>query len=401
MEHFRYKAKTKEGKSVSGRVEARDIRQAAALLRERGLWVLDLSPVRPGIQLTSLSLLIHHVKFVDVVNFTRQLSTMINAGLPLTSALALLESQSSPGMQAVITEVLRDVEGGKPLAEAMERHKKIFTTVYVSLVRAGEAAGKLDEILARLADNLEKERDFRSKTKGALVYPAIVVSGMVIVALIMMIFVIPQMMKIYEDFGAELPFSTRLLVAISSFLGKFWYVALGGFFLAGWLFRMWYATPLGRRSVDAFIFLIPIYGALRKEVAMAEFCRTLGLLVSAGVSIVEGLRIVADTMQNIILGDAVRETAKRVEKGISVAAIIAGYPEFPQILSQMLSVGEETGKIDEVLLKLAVYFETESEHLVKGLTTAIEPLIMVFLGIGVGFMVISVIMPIYNLTSQL
>lgn len=401
MERFQYRARSKDGKLQKGKVEARDIGQAASVLRERDLVVVDLKPARREIQLAILSSFFQRVKFSDVVNFTRQLSTMITAGLPLTDSLALLESQSSPGISSVISEVLRDVEGGKPLGVAMEKHPKAFNTVYVSLVRAGEAAGKLDEMLKRLADNLEKEREFRSKTRGALVYPIIVVIGMILVTLIMMIFVIPQMTEIYKDFGAELPFSTRMMVGLSTIVVSYWHLAIIGGLVVGWAFRAWRATPIGRRSVDMIIFRIPIYGSLRKQILMAEFSRTLGLLVGAGVSIVEGLTIVADTLENVIYADSVREAAKRVEKGISVAATIATYDHFPPILSQMLSVGEETGKVDEVLLKLAVYFETESEQLVKSLTTAIEPLIMVVLGVGVGFLVISIIMPIYNLTSQL
>ena len=401
MERFQYRAKSKEGKLVKGKVEARDIKQAAAVLRERDLVVVDLRAVGRQIKIDFLSNFFHRVKFVDVVNVTRQLSTMIAAGLPLTDALSLLEAEVSPNMQAIVSEVLRDVEGGKPLGDAFEKHPKVFNTVYVSLVRAGEAAGKLDEMLLRLADNLEKEREFRSKTQGALIYPIIVMIGMVIVTLIMMFFVVPQMTAIYEDFDAELPLATRMLVWFSKFLLSSWYFGIIGFFVFGWAFRAWHSTPIGRRTMDLIIFRIPIYGNLRKEILLAEMCRTLGLLISAGVSIVDGLSIVADTMQNIVYADSIRETAKRVEKGIGVAAVFSTFEHFPPILPQMIAVGEETGKVDEVLLKLAVYFETESEHLVKGLTTAIEPLIMVFLGIGVGFLVIAIIMPIYNLTSQL
>ncbi len=402
MEQFKYKAKSHEGGKVqSGSVEARDIRQAASVLRERGLVVVELSPIRRPLHLMLFSSFFSRVKFSDIVNFTRQLSTMITAGLPLSESLALLESQVPVGLSKVVSEVLVDVEGGKSLGDAFEKHPQVFNTVYVSLVRAGEAAGKLDEMLARLADNLEKEREFRAKTKGAMIYPIIIVVGMILVTVIMMIFVIPKLTQLYDDFGAQLPFATRLLVMISKFVSRFWYMVLIAGFGAGWFFRLWKATPIGRRALDAFVFRIPVYGNLRREVLLAEFCRTLGLLTGAGVSIVDGLNIVSDTMPNQVYADSIRETAKRVEKGLSVASTIALYPHFPAILSQMLSVGEETGKVDEVLLKLATYFETESEHLIKGLTTAIEPLIMVFLGIGVGFLVISVIMPIYNLTSQM
>lgn len=401
MERFQYRAKSKEGKLHKGKIEARDIKQAASILRERDLVVVGLRPARRVIKLDFLSSIFRRVKFVEIVNFTRQMSTMITAGLPLTEALALLETQSSTSLQPIVSQVLRDIEGGKPLGDGLEKHPKVFSSVYVALVRAGEAAGKLDEMLKRLADNLEKEREFRSKTKGALMYPLIVMVGMSIVALIMMFVVVPQMTSIYEDFGSELPFSTQLLVASSNFLISYWYVGIIGFFVSGWLFRAWRATPVGRRTWDLITIKIPLFGKLKEQVLLAEFCRTLGLLISAGVSIVEALTIVSDAVNNVVYENSIKETANRVEKGISVAATMATYEHFPAILPQMLAVGEETGKVDEVLLKLAVYFESESENMIKGLTTAIEPLIMVFLGIGVGFMVLSIIMPIYKLTSEL
>lgn len=401
MIRFRYKARSKEGKIQSGQVESRDINQAAIVLREQELVIIELKPVKAVANFAFLTSVLQRIKFVDLVNFTRQLSTMINAGLPLTESLALLEQQVTPALQKIVTDVLQEVEAGKTLGEALAKHPKAFSSVYVSLIKAGESAGKIDEMLLRLADNLEKEREFRSKTRGAMVYPLIVVVGMIIVAGIMMIFVVPKLTDLYEDFGAELPFSTRILVAASNFVSDFWYFAIIGAILLSWMFRAWISTPVGRRIWDDFVFRIPIYGELRKKILLSDFCRTLGLLVGAGVSIVEGLNIVADIMENVVYSNSIKEVAKKVEKGISVASAIGSYSHFPAILSQMLTVGEETGKVDEVLLKIAVYFETEAEHLVKGLTTAIEPLIMVVLGVGVGFLVISIILPIYNLTSQL
>ncbi len=401
MERFQYKARTKDGKLLNGKVEARDVSQAALVLHERGLVVVKLSPTRKGFEIGFLSKLLQRVKFQDVVNFTRQLSTMINAGLPITGALSLLESQVSPAMKAIVTDILHDVEGGKSLGDTLEKHPKAFNTVYVALVRAGEAAGKLDEMLNRLADNLEKEREFRAKTKGAMMYPLVIVIGMVLVTAVMMIFVVPKISELFDDFGAELPFMTRVLIGVSDFMANFWYVVLLGGGVLVWLFRMWKSTPMGERTWDKIVFTVPVWGNLKKQVMLAEFCRTLGLLVASGVSIVDALHIVANIMQNVVYKDSVQEAAVKVEKGIPIASTIGSYEHFPAILSQMIAVGEETGNIDEVLIKLAVYFETESEQLIKGLTTAIEPLIMVVLGVGVGFLVLAIIMPIYNLTSQL
>lgn len=401
MKKFNYKAKNSKGELVKGQVESLNVNSAATVLRDRELVVIELKPADKKLKLGTFSSIFQRVKFVDIVNFTRQLATMINAGLPLTNALSLLEHQVAVSMQKVIASVLHEVESGRSLSEALAQHPKVFNQVYISLVQAGEAAGKLDEMLNRLGDNLEKERDFRSKTKGAMIYPAIVVSGMMLVTLGMIIFVIPKINEMFQDFGAELPFATRLLVGISNFATKFWYIAIVGFFAFIWLFKLWKATPIGRAAWDRLIIGLPIYGDLRKKVLLAEFCRTLGLLVGAGVSIIDGLKVVSNILNNELYKNAIKESSKRVEKGITLSVSIGEYDFFPSILAQMLSVGEETGKVDEVLLKLAVYFETESEQLIKGLTTAIEPLIMVVLGIGVLFLVLAIIMPIYNLTSQL
>jgi type IV pilus assembly protein PilC len=325
---------------------------------------------------------------------------MINAGLPLTEALLILKSQGDSEVNKAASEILRDVEGGSTLADSMAKFPKIFSSVYIALVRAGEAAGVLDNILNRLADNLESQREFKAKVKGALIYPAIVVSGMVAVMFIMMIFVIPQLTSLYNEFDADLPQTTKILIGISNFMVKFWWLFIVGFLGGSYLLRMINSQKEGRKKIDEFKFKVPIYGKLQTNVILAELTRTLGLLIGAGVSIVEALQISAAAAGNAIIEEGVLEANKQVEKGSPLSSAIASNPFFPQIVSQMISVGEETGKMDEVLLKVSKYFQSESEESLKGLTSAIEPLIMILLGVGVGFMVIAIIMPIYNLTSQ-
>ena len=403
MRRYRYKAKNRNGEVVAGEVEASSALLAAKLVRQKGLVVFSLIPLSQN-PLDLIAKLRDRITFGDLTVFTRQLATMINAGLPLTEALLILRSQSKASLQKVVGQVLADVEGGLALSSAMAKHPKIFTASYVALVRSGELGGLLDEVLVRLADNMEKEQEFRGKVRGALIYPAIIVVGMFIVGFIMMIFVIPRLLSLYTEFGAriELPLPTRVLIFVSGILTKFWpiFLILAGAAVYG--YQVYRKTPKGRRKTDELLFKIPIWGELQRQVVLTELTRTMSLMVGAGVSILEGLTISAEVVSNTVMSDALKDVAKQVEKGFPVAYSFAKHPEaFPFLLSQMISVGEETGKMDEVLSKVSHIFEVESDQKVKALTSAIEPVIMIFLGVGVGFLVVEIILPIYNLTTQL
>lgn len=400
MEKFLYKAKDDEGKTIKGAVEARDEKQAAQVIREKGLLVISLKKGQRGFATDVKGSVFARVGSSVKVSFTRQLSTMITAGLRVTEALEILEVQASPAMGRIVGEVLRDVEGGSSLAGALERHPEVFDEVYVALIRAGEAAGVLDKVLARLADNLEKQKEFRSRIKGAMIYPSIVIGGMVLVAAVMTMFVLPQMTTIYQEFQAELPLPTKILIAVSNFATHYWWLLI--MLLVGFVFgfRVLSLNQEFRRKRDEFIFKLPVIGNLRKQVMLTEFTRIFGLLVGSGILIVDCLNIVSDSLQSPVYKQAVMDAKEEVEKGFPLASALARTGVFPPILSQMVSVGEETGKLDEVLTKVSTYFEQESEVAIKGLTTALEPLIMIVLGVGVGFLIIAIIMPIYNLTSQ-
>lgn len=395
---FSYKVKAADGQTLKGQVEAPTREMAVEILRRRKLFVISVITVKPSV-FTLISKKLKKAGSNDVVTFTRQMSTMIASGLPLTEALRILRNQSNPVMSAVIGEILQDVEGGASLAAALEKHRGVFSPVYISLVKAGESAGVLDTILTRLAANLEKNKAFSNKVKGAMIYPAIVVSAMIAVGFIMMIFVIPKLMQMYQTFDAELPLATKILISSSTWMKDNVFLVFGALAAIGIGFSMWVKTVDGRRRFELFIFKVPIIGKLQKQVIMTEFTRTIGLLIGAGISIIDALKISADSVGNSIYQKALLFAASQVEKGLPLAVPIAQNPYFPPILAQMISVGEETGKVDEVLAKLSLYFEAESEQGVAALTAAIEPLIMIVLGIGVGFLVIAVILPIYNLTS--
>lgn len=399
MKIFSYRVIDETNKQVAGSVEANNLAQAASILRGKKMTIVSLRESTSSV-VDELFASVGKPRFEEITNFTRQLATMIASGLPLVEALRILKDQSRPKMASIIEKVLTEVEGGSSLGAALEKTEGTFSSVYIALVKAGESAGVLDEIMRKMADTLDKQYEFRNKTKGALIYPAIVLIGMVAVAIVMMVFVVPKMTQMYADFGAELPLPTRILIGLSNFMINFWFLLVGGAGLLLVLYRRWAKTPVGSLIVEQMMFKVPIWGPLKKDIILAEFARTMGLLSTAAIPILDGLRIVADTLGSQLYGDQVRRAAVKVEKGSTLADAIAATSDFPAILPQMLAVGEQTGKVDEILGKLADFYEAQSELKVKALTTAIEPIIMVIMGVGVGFLVMAVILPIYNLTNQ-
>lgn len=400
MPFYSYKVRDQKGKLVRGTVEARSDKDAATLLREQGFLVIEINPLGQGLTLANLSAPFQRVTFAEVVTLTRQLSTMVTAGLTLTDALTILRNQTSnQAFAKILVDILHEVEAGNNLASSLEKYPEHFSKIYISSIRAGEAGGMLDQVLARLAENLEKEREFRNKTRGALIYPATIVLGMIGVAFLMMTVVMPRLTVLYKDFNITLPTTTRILISISDFFVKFWWVVLAGIVGLVFGFRAWRKTPVGNKIVDSLLLNLPIFGNLKKQIILVEFTRTLGLLVGSGLPILEALNIVSESLDSVIYQEGIKEAAQRVEKGLPLGVPLSQNPNFPPILGQMIRVGEETGKLDESLLKLSRFFETESDQLVKDLTTAIEPLIMVVLGLGVGFLILAVVLPIYKLTT--
>ncbi len=399
MPHYKYVAKNKLGEEVKGKAEARSLQEAASMLTDRQLLVISVKPLTD----TSTSMLtqaFRGIKYDDVVNFTRQLATMVGAGLPLAKALSVLTQQPNQAFGQVVAALLQEVEGGASFAKALEKFPKVFPSIYIQLVKAGEVGGMLDTVMQRLAKNMEKQKEFRSKTKGALIYPAIVILAMTGVAFVMMAFVIPKLTAMYADFDAELPLPTLVLMSISDFFAKFWWLIAGGVLIGVTVVGKWKKTPKGQRFFSEIILKMPLVGQLMQKIILTEFVRTVSLLLSAGVPLLQTLDVVTEGVDNVFFKEAFQRAASKVEKGAPLSEALGVEEVLPPILYQMVAVGEETGKLDEVLLKLAEYYEMETEQAVKNLTTAIEPLIMIVLGIGVGAMVIAIIMPIYNLTSQ-
>ncbi len=397
---YRYVAKDQDGKPITGDVESLDEASLVKILQQENLIPISITKKGGGAGGISLSFG-GGVPYVELVGFTRQLSTMVSAGLPLTDSLVILQKQTKNAhFGKILSRIVADVEGGLALSKAMEQHPKVFTVVYIRLIEAGETGGVLDKVLMKLADSMEKEKEFKSKTKGAFVYPAIVVVVMVVVVAVMMIFVIPKLTMLYEEIGTDLPLMTRVMIGISDFMVGFWWLvllAIGGFFFG---FRLFSKTPKGSDIVSKVVLSLPVWGKMRKTIILAEFTRTLGLLIGTGIPIITALKVVRDILTNSTYRDGIDVAMRRVERGSPLHVPMAQNPAFPPIIAQMMRVGEETGKMDEVLGRLAVYFEQESENMVRNLTTAMEPIILVVLGVGVGVLVLSIIMPIYNLTAQ-
>jgi len=399
MKHFEYKAVKNDGSKVQGVVEAKDQESAVKILREKSLLVISLKDQQRSFQYQFL-VKIFKAREDDIITFTRQLATMVASGLPILSALQLLRRRARPAMAQIIDEVTSGVEGGDSLYKAMSSHADVFSPIYLSLVKAGELAGVLDEVLNRLAINLEQARDFKSKVKASMLYPAIVIVAMFVVGLIMIFFVMPQISTLYEEFDAELPLLTEVVLGTSAFIRNQWYIfflALGGIIF--W-FITWIKTTHGRRKLDEILLKIPYLGELQHKIISANIIRTLSLLVKSGVSIVESLNVVSDAADNYMYRKCVMNASKNVEKGMSLAVSFAKEGVFPEVVVQMINVGEETGKLDEMLDRIAKQFTKDSLLALKALTSAIEPAMIIVLGIGVGIMVISIIVPIYNLTSQ-
>ncbi|MBI5123738.1 type II secretion system F family protein [Candidatus Roizmanbacteria bacterium] len=396
---FQYKA-LKDGKTIIKKIEAASSEAVIDYLQKNDYFPISVEKVQE-FSLSFLDTLTQKVNFNDIVNFTRQVAIMLNAGLTLIDSLEILKKQTTKlPLRKMIEEIDAKIKGGSSFSVALRDYKSNFSNLYIALVRSGEASGKLGEILLRLADNLEKEREFKSKLKGALVYPIIIVVGMFIVMFIMVTFVLPKLLGLYKDFNVELPLSTKILIGISNFSTKFWPLVLVLMAVGFYFVKKYLGTKAGKKSFDQFVLKLPVFGHIISISALVESTRTLAILIAAGISILDALSIVVDSTDNSVFQQAFLTVSQKVEKGQSMGVALDQEGIFPPILVQMSQVGEQTGNLDDTLLRLSKYFEMESEMATKTMTTLIEPLILVFLGTGVGFLVMSVITPIYNLTSS-
>lgn len=399
MAEFVYKAKDIEGQSHTGTIESPDTHSAAIILRRKGLILISLNAKNRAGN-TFLSKYLNKVSFTELVIITRQLATMISSGLVLSDAIDILgEQTNSKPLKIALQEVSQDIKGGLTLAQALGKFPNIFPNIYVNLIRSGEASGKLDEILLQMADGLEKDREFKAKIKGALIYPIVVLGMMIVVVIIMMIFVIPKLITLYSQSTIDLPLPTKILIFTSGLFTNYWWLALIIIIATVVAVHRWDKTPQGHLFLGKAILKTPLVGRIVSNVILTNFNRTFGLLTSAGIPLLVSIGIVTDLIDNPVYKLALKDAYAGVEKGLTFSSLLTSNI-FPKIVSQMIRVGEETGKVDQIFFKLADYFESESDHLVKNLTVAIEPIVIIILGVGVGFLVISIILPIYKLTTS-
>lgn len=396
---FIYKAKDIAGGDHTGSIESPDLHSAAAVIRKKGLIVISLTAKNPPSN-RFLDRLLNRVNFAELVIITRQLATMISSGLVLSEAVDILEEQQTNKiLKKALSDISSDIKGGLTFAQALGKYPNIFPRLYVNLVKSGEASGKLDSVLLQMAEGLEKDREFQAKIKGAMIYPIVVLTMMVVVIIIMMVFVIPKLVNLYTQSTIELPLPTKILILVSSLFTNYWWVGVTIVIGAYVGISRWKKTPEGNLFFGRLILRIPIVGKIVTNVTLTNFNRTFGLLTSAGIPLLESIGIVADLTDNPVFKNSLKDTYNGVEKGLPFSSLLS--PQvFPKIVSQMIKVGEETGKVDEIFFKLAEYFESESDHLIKNLTVAIEPIVLIILGIGVAFLVISIILPIYKLTTS-
>ncbi len=404
MATFTYSARTKAGIVQKGTLIALDRSAAAASLLDKGMVPILVKEqvakvAGSGNPLTRL--FGSRVKLQDKVIFTRQFATMINAGVPLAQSLAILQEQSeSKALQAAVSDIAKQVQGGATLANALSSHPDIFNAIYVNMVRAGEAGGILDQVLERLATQQEKDAEIVSKIRSAMIYPSVVSFVTVCAFFFLMTVIVPKLASIFRESGAALPIYTQIMLTISDALVNYGVFLAIGAVIGGVAFVRWARTPLGKRVLDRVLIKLPILGPILVKVNVARFARTFGSLMAAGISVVEAVNATRSALGSSVYQDELDTIAREIKNGRPLSEQLKKSKNFPAIVGQMASVGEETGELDDILLKLAVFYEKEVDTVIEGLTSIIEPLLMVVLGGMVGFIVISVFGPISSISSS-
>jgi len=403
MPHFSYKARSQSGAAVEAVIEAADQRLAMDKLRNQKFIVVEIKEIKSSAfldVLKRLNPLKPSVSAKELVLFSRQFSTLVNAGVPIVQGLTILiEQAETPVFKNVITKIREDIEQGISITDAMRKHPEAFTELYVSMIKAGEVGGILDTILERLSTYLESAEELKGKVKGALVYPGVITVVAGSVTLFLLIFVIPTFQGIFSSFGAELPLPTRVLIELSNLLRKFWYLVIAFPFSVMWGFKRIRKTAKGLLITDRISLKIPMFGLLLKKVSVAKFARTLGTLIKSGVPILQALDTVGKTSGNKVIELAINSARESIREGERMAEPLKKTGVFPPMVIQMIAIGEETGNLDTMLNKIADFYDQEVDVTVKGLTSMIEPLIMVGMGLVVGAIVLAMFMPMFELGS--
>ncbi len=395
---FIWKGRTPAGEILSGELAAENKQELINQLRRRRIMITSVAPKTAANR--ELRLRKPHVSTKELSVFTRQFATMINAGLPLVQCLSILSQQADNAFfKKTIQDVMSDVETGMTLAEALARHPNVFSRLYVNMVEAGESGGVLDNIFARLAVYLEKAEALKRKVKGAMTYPAIVLFVAVGATTFMLLFIIPTFAKLFLDFGGELPMPTKIVLALSGILRNWWWAMAGSVIGSVFALKSYYKKEHGRRTLDRVMLRSPVLGNVIRKASVARFTRTLGTLISSGVPILEGLDITARTAGNAVVEDAILKTRASISEGNTIAEPLKSCEVFPPMVTQMVAVGEETGALDEMLSKIADFYEDEVDAAVEAMTAVIEPAMIVVMGVLVGGMLVAMYLPMFKLVT--
>jgi type IV pilus assembly protein PilC len=401
MAAYVFKAMDITGAKATGEVEADSRQSVADQLKARGLIVLDIE-AKGGSKEITLGFG-NKVKPADLTIMTRQLSTMVSSGMTILRSLYVLEAQTeSKALAEVLVKVRKDVEAGLPLSDALERHPKIFSPLFVAMTRAGETGGLLESSLLRIADQLEAEDSLRRQVKSAMMYPAVVLAFAFIVLIGLVVFIVPVFVGVFEQFGGDLPAITKLTVGLSNLITQRWYLLIAGAAGAVWAFRRWKASDKGRGQWDAIRLRTPFkIGDIVQKISLARWSRTLSALVTAGVPLLQALDITAKTAGNRVVENAMGDVIESVKRGGTIAAPLKSAPVFPGMVTHMVGVGEETGALDQMLTKIADFYEDQVNASVKSLTSILEPVMLVVVGGIVGFIVISMYLPLFKVYDQI
>lgn len=400
MPLFSYKAKDPSGQIIAGTLEAESVSLVTSRLQAMGYFpvAIENETQRKKSRSSAIRSFGGKVRVNDLATFNRQLADLLASGIPLVRALGVIQNQTTnPTLTEVITQITQDVSGGDSLAVAMGKHPRVFSKLHCAMVKSGEAGGMLDTILTRLADFAEQEAELRGKIKSALAYPMVMVVAGIGAVIIMMTVVMPKITRIYTEMGQTLPWPTQMLITANELLQGYWYIGLAVAAAVGT--ALWRAakTPEGRRAIDTTVIRIPILGPLIVKKEVSNFARTLGSLLHNGVSILPALEITHEVLGNRVVADEVAKIPQNVTQGEGIAAPLKTSPVFPPVVVNMIAIGEETGRLDDVLLKVARSYDMEVDRQMKTLTSLIEPLIILAMGIVVGFIVVAMLLPIFSI----
>jgi len=396
---FVYKVRDNKGNLINGQIDGDGVTMVANKLRQMGYIVIELKEKSLGQKEITLPFS-NKVKPKDLTIFSRQFATMINAGLSLTKCLAILAEQTeSKPLRKVVGEVLQDVERGKALSDSMAKHTSIFPPIFINLVRAGETGGVLDEVLLRVADHFEKEASIKAKIKSAMAYPTAMFGFSMLITFVLITFIVPLFVQMFEDMGGDLPLPTQVLLVLSNFMRSSWFILIPLLIGMVYLFKLYIKTEKGRANFDNLKLRLPILGNLVRKMSISRFSRTFSTLLSSGVPILVALDIVADSSGNAVVASAVKRTRASIREGETIAKPLIGDKVFPPMVVQMIAVGEETGALDSMLSKIADFYDEEVSSMVDALTSIIEPLMIIVMGVIIGGIIVALYMPMFQIIT--